>query len=127
MKHGDWYWHELMTAAPEKAAPFYEGLFGWKTTEWQGGVSGEIPYKIWVHGENDAHGGMMKMEGPKFENIPAHWMIYIKTDDADRDADKIPALGGQIVVPPQDIPNVGRMVIAADPTGAHFGLLQPIE
>lgn len=50
---------------------------------------------------------------------PPHYMIYVAVDDVDANAEKAKALGANIhkIV---DIPNVGRMAIIQDPTGAMF-------
>ena len=52
------------------------------------------------------------------------WMTYLATSDADATAAKIKSAGGQLVVDPVDITDVGRMAVAVDPSGAVFGLWQ---
>ena len=52
-------------------------------------------------------------------------MVYFAVGDANRTADDIKKLGGQLYVPPTDIPDVGRFAVAADPQGAAFAILQP--
>jgi uncharacterized protein len=44
---------------------------------------------------------------------------------ADQSADKAKRLGATLVVPPTDIPNVGRFAILVDPLGGATGILQP--
>ena len=39
----------------------------------------------------------------------------------DADAGRIGELGGQVMVPPMDVPG-GRILVAQDPQGAVFGL-----
>jgi predicted enzyme related to lactoylglutathione lyase len=36
----------------------------------------------------------------------------------------VTALGGKILNPPMDIPNVGRFAVAADPQGAMFSVIK---
>src|SRR5262249_60226315 len=40
-------------------------------------------------------------------------------------AAKAVKLGGQQIVPPSDIPNVGRFAVIQDPTGAIISIFQP--
>jgi predicted enzyme related to lactoylglutathione lyase len=52
------------------------------------------------------------------------WTTYFAVDDADAIARKVTSSGGQVLVPPFDVLNAGRMSIAADSTGGVFGLWQ---
>jgi hypothetical protein len=58
-------------------------------------------------------------------STPAMWMQYVKVDDCDAAAAKAKGLGAHIVVPPSDIPNVGRFSMFADPQGAMLAVLHP--
>ena len=55
----------------------------------------------------------------------ACWSGYIASDDVDADAARVLTQGGAIRRVPQDIPNVGRFAVAADPGGAVFLLFKP--
>ena len=117
---GTFCWTELMTRDVEKAKKFYSSLIGWKI---EGMDMGGFTYHLLhtpVSGEQV--GGMMQMEGPKFEGVPPHWMPYIAVDDIDGSAKKAVELGGKIKVPPTDIPNIGRFCVLQDPTGAVISL-----
>ena len=56
--------------------------------------------------------------------VPSHWMIYMAVEDVDASAAKAAELGGQIVHPPTEIPNVGRWALIADPVGAMFAVMK---
>lgn len=115
-------WNECMTKNALKARDFYTKLFGWTTDEMP--MGGGVPYIICKNGECGL-GGIFQMEGPQFEHVPAHWMNYIGTDNVDRDAAKVTANGGTIIVPPTDIPNnIGRFCVISDPGGGHIALYQ---
>jgi uncharacterized protein len=60
------------------------------------------------------------------EGVPAHWVVYFGTEDADATLAKITSLGGSVVMPAEDTP-YGRLAEAADPTGVHFKLVAPNE
>ena len=68
-------------------------------------------------------GGMMKCPHP---GLPAHWLAYVNVPDVDAAAAAAAKLGGQIVVPPMDIPTVGRIAVLVDPQGAAIGIFKPL-
>ncbi len=122
---GDWFWHELITPDPGKAGDFYDKLLGWKTKPVP--MGGPEPYHLWQRGGKEepagmGHGGMMKTPMP---GVPPHWAVYLKVDDVDAIADRVAKLGGKVLVPPTDIPNVGRFTVAQDPTGAVISFITP--
>ncbi len=57
-------------------------------------------------------------------DAPAHWMPYVMVDDCNATAAKAGELGAKTFVPPNDIPNVGRFAVFADPTGAALAIIQ---
>lgn len=111
-KHGEFCWNELITTDTDKAKDFYTKLLGWEPMAFPG----DMPYTVFSKGEKRLAGMMAKT--PEMGDVPPHWMAYIAVDDVDATAKQIEDLGGKICVPPMDIPNVGRMVAATDPTGA---------
>ena len=50
--------------------------------------------------------------------MPNVWGLYIGTNDADALAAKVSAAGGQVIAPPFDVGDQGRMAVFADPSGA---------
>jgi predicted enzyme related to lactoylglutathione lyase len=57
---------------------------------------------------------------------PPHWSSYICVDDCDAAAEKIKSLGGQVLRAPDDIPEIGRFAVVADPHGAVFEIMKPL-
>jgi predicted enzyme related to lactoylglutathione lyase len=66
------------------------------------------------------NGGMTKKERP--EQKPVN---YISVESIDEAIEKVTKLGGKIVTPKQEVPNVGWITTAADPEGNQIALLQP--
>jgi uncharacterized protein len=64
---------------------------------------------------------MMQMP-PNMKGVPSNWVAYFAVTDVDASTKKTNDLGGKTVVPPMDIPNIGRFSIVADPQGAVFAL-----
>lgn len=119
-KHGTFSWNELATPDLEKARAFYTEVLGWTYREQEMGEG--MTYTVWqVDGEDV--GGAMQMSGPEWEGIPPHWMSYVSVDDVDARTAKVEAAGGQVSVPPTDIPTVGRFSVVTDPTGAVISLI----
>lgn len=57
----------------------------------------------------------------------SYWHCYISVEDIDQCAATAAAIGGRVVVPPHDVPDVGRICVVSDPNGAINHLLQPVE
>lgn len=110
-------WVDVSTPDLEKAKAFYCGLFGWDaTTDPEMGH-----YTRFTLGGKDVAGAMPTMAADQ----PIVWSTYIATDNADATARKASENGGQVVVPPMDVADLGRMAVFIDPTGAFFGVWQP--
>lgn len=123
-KHGDWFWHELTTPDPEAAQRFYGAVLGWTTqAEDMGGFTYHLIKRPGA-GETNL-GGMMHMQGPEWEGIPPHWMVYMAVGDIDKAKADVESNGGQVKVGPHDIPGTGRFIVCTDPQGAVFTLMQP--
>jgi uncharacterized protein len=82
---------------------------------------------MWV-GSQGPLGGVMKLpEEAKKMGAPPHWMAHVEVDDVDGIVSKVKDKGGQVHVPPTDIPTVGRFSIIADPQGASLSVFKPTQ
>jgi len=117
---GAFVWDELHTSDIEAAKTFYPAVFGWTLNEMDMGEMGT--YVLFQAGGVDRAGAMQQMAN---DPSPPHWLTYLGTDDVDATTAKAKDLGGQVYMDPMDIPNIGRFSIAADPTGAAFGIYKP--
>jgi predicted enzyme related to lactoylglutathione lyase len=114
-------WHELLTTDPDAAIPFYRGIVGWDVMPFPDNPS----YRIWATGTRQDGGLMQLPDDLQRMGIPPHWLFYVGVPDADATIAKATALGGQLRMPAQEIPNVGRFAVLADPQGVVFCILQP--
>ena len=112
-QHGAFSWSELMTTDVEGAKKFYSDLFGWETEDM---TMGDMNYTVVKVGE-ESLGGFMATP-PQAEGAPPNWGVYVTVDDVDATAKKAEELGGKVLVPPTDIPTVGRFSVLQDPQGA---------
>jgi uncharacterized protein len=121
MAHGAFMWNELMTADVEKAKSFYAKTVGWTIEEMK------LPTgSYWIAKAGGTPvAGMMNMTGMVPPGTPPHWFSYLEVDDVDRRAKDVETNGGTVHRPPFDIPDVGRIAIVADATGAMLGLMTP--
>jgi hypothetical protein len=56
--------------------------------------------------------------------VPPHWMVYFMVEEADAAAARAGELGATTIVPPTDIPTVGRFAMMKDPQGAAFAVIR---
>lgn len=116
---GDWCWNELMTDDDGAALAFYQGCFGFERQSKDMGPAGT--YHLLVKG-GTMRAGLMKY--PPGMNYPAAWTPYVAVADCDALAARAAGLGANVLVPPADIPEVGRFSVIADPLGAPLGMLR---
>ena len=118
-EHGSFVWNELATSDVEGAKSFFGELLGWSFRDVD---MGHGTYTIVQNAGSDA-AGMMSLDNIEAPGVPPHWMSYIAVDDVDARTGKVAALGGKVMREPFDIPNVGRMSVIADPSGAVVCLM----
>jgi uncharacterized protein len=120
---------EIPAKNTEKLKKFYSGVFGWKIEKGSEEMSGPMEYWLIETVPVDkqqrpvrpgVNGGMYKKEDEKMKQVN-----YIAVESADEYIEKIKKLGGRIINPKQEVPQVGWVTIAEDPEGNQFGILQP--
>ena len=116
--HGAFSWNELVTSDPEGAARFYGDLFGWRVATMP---LSQGHYRTVSVGDT-AVGGIMATP-PNAGPMPPTWGCYVTVDDVDAVLARCAALGGKTLVPPMDIPAVGRMAVLQDPQGAVLSVM----
>jgi len=113
-------WVDLMTPDIEASEKFYGALFGWEVPELPN--SAEMGgYRRAKKGGKDVAGVYPLME----EGQHPAWATYVSVSDAAATAALITENGGSTIVEPMDI-GMGHMAVFADPSGAVFGLWQPV-
>jgi len=116
-------WHELVTSDQQASGDFFCGLFGWEQRAVDAGPFGT--YTLFsVEGTDVA--GMMNPAAHSPGSC-SYWHSYFAVDDVDACAVRAARLGGKVLVPPHDVPDVGRICAVSDPTGAVAHLMQPVQ
>lgn len=113
IQHGAFSWNELMTTDVDAAKAFYAKLFGWGIEDMP--MPG-MTYAVIKVGSKGI-GGIMPIS-KEAQGMPPMWGGYVTVDDVDLTAKKAAQLGAKLLVPPSDIPNVGRFCVIQDPQGA---------
>jgi hypothetical protein len=112
-------WNEVQSDDPESTARFFADVFGWTTkSEDMGGGIGH--YITFLDGDEQRAGCMKAPDG-----VPPMWVVYWGVNNVDQSFARAKQLGAQGLMPPMDVPNVGRIAMLSDPTGAPFALFQP--
>lgn len=110
-------WADLTVPDVAVARRFYSAVLGWvfqdTGDEYGGYVIGQ------VHGTAAAGIGPLPQEG-----MPSAWTVYLASDDVEKTAAAVAEHGGTVLLAPGDVGPLGRMFIAADPSGAVFGVWQ---
>lgn len=108
-------WVDVSVSDLSAARLFYEGLFGWDMQEGPAEYGGYL---------NCAKNGRLAAGiSPKMmPEAPDAWTIHFATSDVDAAAERVRTAGGQVLMEPMDVVELGRMAICLDPSGARFGL-----
>lgn len=112
-------WIDIMTSDTERTIAFYGDLFGWTCEVGGPEYGGYLNFAL----DGVPVAGGMVSDGT---NGPANiWAIYVAVADAEATVAAATAHGGQVVVPPMPITDLGVMGYVADDGGAAIGLWQP--
>ncbi len=121
--HGTVWWSELGTRDVEGAKSYYAKACGWTYDSMEMPDGGD--YFIAKNGDMPAAGilDLNRVEG--VDGVPPHWFTYIAVADIEAAVECTRSEGGQIRREPWEVPNVGKIAIVVDPTGAHLGFVEP--
>ena len=94
---------------------FYAQLFDWKMEPYG-------PASMISTGASTGIQGHITSLGHEPHNYVA---IYLQVDDLDAYLERAGKLGGKTLVPPTEVPGMGRFAWLADPEGTIVGLWKP--
>jgi predicted enzyme related to lactoylglutathione lyase len=114
---------EIHAEKPERAIKFYQDLFSWEFTKWDG------PQAYWLiktgpDGQPGINGGLMERKGPIDGQAVIAYVCTVDTPSVDDYLRKAQAGGGSVALPKMAIPGVGWLAYCKDPEGNIFGLMQ---
>jgi hypothetical protein len=109
---------EIPAAVPERAAAFYQQVFGWGIEKWPG------PTEYWMvttgaDGAPGINGGLLKKQAPTTATTNT-----IGVESVDKAIDAVKSAGGKLVMPKTPIPTIGYFAYLEDTEGNLFGVMQ---
>jgi predicted enzyme related to lactoylglutathione lyase len=116
---------EIHADTPERAVKFYQELFGWEFTKWEG----PMPYwliKTGPDGQPGINGGLLPRRGaaPAGELPVISYVCTVDVATVDDSLKKAVASGGVVAVPKMPIPGIGWLAYCKDTEGNIFGMMQ---
>lgn len=120
-RHGTPSWVDLASPDLSASKDFYGTILGWDYDDRDNDQPGVSYTMALLDGKPVA--GMMPHSAEA--GFPPVWSTYVHVDDVDATTAKAEPAGGQVLVPPMDVMDQGRMSFLMDPTGAAIGCWQP--
>lgn len=117
---GRFVWYELLTTDPKAALAFYTEVIGWKTEPF----GGDNNYMMFVGSQGAVGGVTVLPEIAKKMGASPYWQANVEVANVDETVAQVKALGGRIYVT-ENVPNVGRFAVIADPQGAVISVFTP--
>jgi predicted enzyme related to lactoylglutathione lyase len=116
-QHGTVAWSELLSSEPARAKSFFAKTLGWTFEDFS---FGGPPYWVIRSGEGMV-GGLGGLDAGDLDTDQSYWITFIEVDEIDRRYALALAEGATEIRAPHDVPNVGRVAVLRDPTGAVVG------
>ncbi|GFH38194.1 VOC family protein [Streptomyces pacificus] len=116
-------WVDAQLPDLEAGKRFYAELFGWTYGR---KAADHGPYPHYTDALCDGK-PVAALAAKSDGRMPTTWGVYLATGDAAATARRIGDAGGRMITTPMPVDGLGTAVLAADPTGAVFGLWQKGE
>ena len=113
MGHPVMQW-QILARNPDALAAFYGALFGWRVN-----ADNPMGYRtIDTASDRGIKGGIWPIGDEGHPLV----QLFVEVADVRECAARVEQLGGQIIIPPQVLPDGGEMAIVMDTEGLSFGL-----
>lgn len=119
--HGDFIWYELLTRDHSAAKRFYDVAVGWDIEPI---ASNPMDYRMIRAPQGNAGGVMQLNQQMREHGARPTWLGYVGVDDVDDTARKAQDAGGNLLMEPFDVEDVGRIAMLSDPSGAPFYVMR---
>lgn len=120
--HGTFCWVELSTTHLDAGKSFYSDLFGWEVADTP--VPGGGTYTMCRKDGHFVAAMQVLQEAMRAQGHPPFWLSYVSVDDVDAAAARAGELGANVMAPPFDVMDAGRMAVIQDPQRAALALWQ---
>ena len=115
-------WFEIPADNVERAKKFYGALFGWKIEKFPGAAVEDYWHIDTGGADNSPDGGLLKRMHP--QQPITNYVLVPSVDEA---AAKVEKLGGKIMKPKTEVPQMGCFVICRDTENNEFALWEKSE
>ena len=118
-------WRDLLTNDPAASQQFYGELFGWEFENVgnAANLKRDSAYTLIRH-NGKLIGGMVDTMALNGRDDISQWVVLMAVEDLDTKVATVVASGGEIVAPPTDLQERGRLSLIRDAEGALLGLLE---
>jgi uncharacterized protein len=116
---GDWIWSSLHAKDAGAEAAFYQEVFGYDVYDATAEDGAEH-----VILSSDDYARASANAFPDAGHRHAHWLNFVRVDDAGAAVTKALTLGGKVLVEPHADRHGGMVAVIADPAGAPVGLME---
>ena len=108
-------WFEILGKDGGKTQKFYSDLFGWQVD-----ANNPMSYGMVQGSDGGIGGGLAASQDGK-----PLVTVYVNVDNLQATLDKAKNLGGQVVMPPMDVPGGPSIAQFKDPDGNVIGIMKP--
>jgi predicted enzyme related to lactoylglutathione lyase len=109
---------ELPADDPKRAVAFYEKVFGWSFTKWEG-----MDYWLVTAGPDDEP-GINGAITPPLATAEQGTICSMSSASVDESARKVVNAGGNVIMPKGPVPSVGYLVMCKDTEGNVFSIIE---
>ena len=117
-----WSMSALQTADTDRAAQFYDYVFGWKTEAFGPATMFRLPGYFGGEESQPVPRDVVAVMVPSAPGAPSAWGVDFWIDDVGRAVDDATRLGGTVIAGPYDAPPSFSQAVIADPGGAILTL-----
>jgi predicted enzyme related to lactoylglutathione lyase len=115
-------WFEVIGKDGKKLQDFYSELFDWK-------INADNPMNYGMveaagSGNDPGKGSIGGGIGSAAEGVPPYVTFYVQVNDPDAYLKRVEKMGGSVIVPTTEIPNMVTFALFADPEGHIVGLVK---
>lgn len=119
---GTFCWPECATTDALASKKFYSDLMGWTWKENPMGPG--MTYYIAMVKDQGVGAMYVLDDHMKKLGVPPHWGSYVSVANVDETIVKAKSLGGELLMGPHDVGDLGRSAVLRDPIGATFSVWQ---
>lgn len=110
---------EIGADDPSRALNFYQGVFGWRVSKWEGSEG------YWLVNTGDGAPGIDGGVYPRHEGMSLNGYVnVVEVPSLDEYVSRVRIAGGEPVTGRITIPKVGHFAYCRDTEGNTFGLMQ---